>query len=275
MKKFIYLLALVTLTAGWYACNQPRNSGSSAGMVNTEDTTGMDSMAASADKIAIEPVADSKAFPDATLTVTSMQSKKISDDSASITVNYGVKNFKLTQQTEHDHNAANSKQGQHIHFILDNKPYAALYKPTHSDTVALNSEHYLLSFLSRSYHESIKDKPAAVLKHFKIDANGTVEEMEIPKAPMLFYSRPKGSYTGKDTEDILLDFYIWNTTLSANGNKVRVTANDDTFTVDSWQPYFIKNAPKGDLKIKLELLDQAGNALSGENTSVERTATLK
>lgn len=106
-------------------------------------------------------------------------------------VKYTVSNFKLTEQTAHDHHMANSHDGQHIHFILDNKPYAALYKPEHTVTVALNSEHYLMSFLSRSYHESIKTTEASKLVKFKVDKDGKVVQDAAVTAPSLFYSRPK------------------------------------------------------------------------------------
>ena len=36
----------------------------------------------------------------------------------------------------------------------------------------------------------------------------------------LFYSRPKGIYKGDDTKKLLLDFYLVNTEISSNGNKI-------------------------------------------------------
>src|SRR3546814_32158 len=139
--------------------------------------------------------------------------------------------------------------------------------------VKLGTEHYLMSFLSRSYHESIKEPGASVLKHFKIDENGKLSELEVPSEPALFYSRPKGTYAGADANNILLDFYLVNTTL-ADGNKVQATINDTTITLDNWGPYEIQNAPKGEVDVTLTLVDQNGNKLSGENTSVTRKITL-
>ena len=140
--------------------------------------------------------------------------------------------------------------------------------------VKLGSEHSLMSFLSRSYHESIKEPSAFVLKHFRVEDDGRVTELESPKEPAIFYSRPKGEYSGKDTENILLDFYLANTDLD-DGHKIEAKVNDSTFVLDSWSPYEIKNAPKGELKVQLTLLDKDGNALSGENQSITRTVTLK
>ncbi len=267
-KINVFLLGLTIFTVAIISsCNQSSTENNSGGT----DTT---SVATSA--ITVSPVAHSKQFPGAELAITSISSEKVGTDSALLTVKYDVKNFTLTEHTD-DSNAmhmANSAEGQHIHFILDNTPYTALYKPEHSVMVALGSEHSLLSFLSRSYHESIKEPSAFVLKHFEIDDNGKVVEMEIPNEPALFYSRPKGEYSGKDTENILLDFYVVNTNLE-DGHKVEAKINDSTFDLDKWSPYEISNAPKGELTVQLTLLDKDGNAMTGENKSITRKVTLK
>ena len=81
----------------------------------------------------------------------------------------------------------------------------------------------------------------------------------------LFYSRPKGTYKGSDTEKLLLDFYLVNTDLSADGNKVRITIaqNQQTnkFLVDKWVPYYIEGLDKGEVSITLELLDNDGKLI--------------
>lgn len=82
-------------------------------------------------EVTVTPVEHSKAFPGATLKIQDIQVSEITFDTVSFKVNYGIENFTLTEHTE-DHNAhllANSHDGQHIHFIMDNAPYAALYKP--------------------------------------------------------------------------------------------------------------------------------------------------
>lgn len=267
---------IVTLAAGAFvaaslsACNQ-------SGSNNESTTDSTDVVTETSAPISVTPVADSKAFPGAELAVSSITAAPgTSDDSVKLSVQYGVKNFTLTEHTA-DHNAdhmANSAEGQHIHFILDNGPYTALYKPENSVSIKKGTEHYLLSFLSRSYHESIKEPKAFVLKHFKITDDGKYEELPIPADAALFYSRPKGEYKGKDTESLLLDFYLVNTELSASGNKVKAEINDTTITLDNWGPYEIKGAPKGDLKVKLTLVGPDGNELQGDNTSITREVQL-
>lgn len=224
------------------------------------------------------PVKDSKAFPGATLKIRDIQTIEMTaPDSVLFKVTYNVANFTLTECTEdpNTHQMANSQEGQHIHFIMDNHPYIPLYKPEHEMKLKKGTEHYLMSFLSRSYHESIKENDGFVLNHFKITQDGKYQELAMPKAPMLFYSRPKGEYVGKDTQAILLDFYLLNTQLSEKGNRVKVEINGKSFMLKHWQPYKIEGLPLGENKIKLTLIDASGHPLKGENTSVERTIILK
>lgn len=232
---------------------------------------------ASVDSITVNPVADSKAFPGASLGISGVTTENVGDDSVKFTVNYNVSNFTLTEHTD-DHNAdhlANSAEGQHIHFILDNEPYAALYKPTHSATVKKGSEHYLLSFLSRSYHESIKESSAYVLKYFRITDDGKYEELPLPNEASLFYSRPKGEYKGADTKNLLLDFYLVNTNIGPDSNKVKADINGEEFILDNWGPYEINGLPMGETTVKLTLVGPDGDKLSGDNISIERKVTLK
>lgn len=253
------------------ACNN-----SSTKTASSEDTVKTESIAPPATSVTIKPVEGSPEFADAQLGIKSMKAEMQGTDSVKITVDYDVKNYALKNQTPDATSkpCANSKDGQHIHFILDNQPYMALYAPTKTFTVPVKSEHYLMSFLSRSYHESIKTPKAGVLYHFSVDEKGKLTKMDIPKTPMIFYSRPKGDYLGVDTKNLLLDFYVYHTTLAADGNKVKVDVNGTNFDIDKWQPYFIENAPMGDVTVKLQLVDKDGKNIEGVNTSVSRTAKL-
>lgn len=261
------IIASMALTA----CNN-----STTESATTTDSTTTTTTTTPAAPIAIKPVEGSPEFADAQLGIKNVKAELQGTDSVKITVDYDVKNYELKSQTSDasSKNCNNSKDGQHIHFILDNQPYMALYEPTKTFTVAVKSEHYLMSFLSRSYHESLKTPKAGVLYHFSVDEKGKLTKMDIPKTPMVFYSRPKGDYLGADTKNLLLDFYVYNTTLAPDGNKVKVDVNGTNFDIDKWQPYFIENAPMGDVTVKLQLVDKEGKNIDGINTSVSRTAKL-
>jgi hypothetical protein len=231
--------------------------------------------------VAIADVSPSPEFQGATLTMSSAKAAKAGNDSAKVSFAFGVKNYELKSQTTDNANkmCSNSAQGQHIHFILDDMPYKALYEPNNDVVLANNTEHYLLAFLSRSYHESVKSPGAAILYHFKIDEKGNLKKLDDPKTPMVFYSRPKGDYFGKDTANILLDFYIWNCTLAADGYKVKAditaAANEATsVTLDKWAPKFIQNLGMGKSKIELTLMDKDGKQVEGPHTSGSREFTL-
>lgn len=267
MKTLKSTLAILAISATIVSCNNTTKNTDG----EVQDSTALSDTAGT---VAVNPLAHAKEFPGATLKIASITSEKSGSDSANITVKYDVQNFKLTEQTEHDHHMANSHEGQHIHFILDNKPYVALYKPEHTHTVAVNSEHYLLSFLSRSFHESIKTPEASKLIKFKVNGEGKIEELPTPTEASLFYSRPKGDYKGADTKTLLLDFFVVNTSLGADANKVKATINGQDFTLDQWTPYEVLNLPTGETNVKLSLVDKDGNALTGDNVSVERKINL-
>jgi hypothetical protein len=212
-------------------------------------------------------------FPDAMLEQ-SAPAEGAKLNAGKVKFEYNVKNFELTGMTEdaHEKMIANSHEGQHIHLILNNEPYDALYKPSHEKE--LKDGHYVeLSFLSRSYHESIKHPDAYVLRQFVV---GNAEDKQVDlNAPHLFYSRPKGTYTGQETEKVMLDFYIVNAELGENAYQVRATINGEEFMIDEWRPYYIEGLPMGESTIELELLDAEGKRVDSPLNPVSRTITLK
>lgn len=265
MKHLAYLLAGATLL--FASCG------------NNEEKTNDEAVMTPA-PVDMTVVEGSPEFPDAAISMGDVTTEP-DGDNVNVTFNFDVKNYELKNQTSDavSKMCANSAKGQHIHFILDNQPYAALYDPHHTVSLAKGSEHYLLAFLSRSYHESIKSPGASLVYHFKVDDNGKVEKMDDPANPMLFYSRPKGDYIGKDNiENLLLDFFPWNTTLGADGNHVlaHIKGNgvDTTMTITDWKAYFLHNMPTGKPSITLTLVDKDGNKVDGPMTEVTREFTL-
>lgn len=168
---------------------------------------------------------------------------------------------------------ANSGQGQHIHLILNDEPYAAKYTNAFDYEVP-DGEHYMLAFLSRSYHESIKTDAAHVAKKVTILDNGITEAKPISE-PVLFYSRPKGTYVGKaETDKVMLDFYGVNTNIGTT-QKVQAEINGETHLIDKWQPYYITGLPMGENTVTLTLVDLDGNKIDTPLNPVTRTFTLQ
>lgn len=226
-----------------------------------------------AQEIFLSPATSSPKFPGADLKY-EQPAPNAMIPAGEVTFKYAIENYELTAQTEDAEikECANSPEGQHIHLILNNEPYLAKYESEFG--VDLEEGHYIaLSFLSRSYHESLKNKEAFDIIQFNVGE--VVAEPADLTAPHLFYSRPKGEYVGEDTRKILLDFFLLNTPLSETGNQVKATINGTEFVLTEWKPYFVEGLPMGENTFKLELIDARGNGIPGPFNSAERTITLK
>ena len=241
MKKYIFLLSVLLIIS----CNKQTDSRKS--------------------EITITKVLGSPEYVNAKLTL--KEDPVLVDGGYEFSFN--VDQYELGLQTlkDFEYDLANSAKGQHIHFIVNNDPYSAHYNEKFSKKLKGDSN-VILAFLSRSYHESVKNKNAFVLTQIgeqNIDLNNE----------FLFYSRPKGTYKGADTEKLLLDFYLINTEISADGNKVRATIQDKKFIIDEWAPYYIEGLSKGEVKIKLELIDKSGNLVDTPFNPSERIVILE
>ena len=183
-------------------------------------------------EITITKVSGSPEYVNAKL---SLDDPIISEDGYEFSFN--VDQYELGLQTlkDFEYNLANSAKGQHIHFIVNNDPYSAHYNEKFSKKLEGDSN-VILAFLSRSYHESVKNKNAYVLMQ-------TGEKYNLNNE-YIFYSRPKGKYSGNAAEKILLDFYLVNTEISKEGNSLpgdgMVYLEDRTFFIT----YFDVNSSK-------------------------------
>ena len=225
--------------------------------------------------IRLTPFGDSPKFPEAQMQLrTPIGGATV--PSGDVAFNYLITNFQLTKMSGGPHMAemANSMKGQHIHNIVDNEPYTAHYETTFSKPIP-DGQHVVLSFLSRSYHESLKHRGAYDLRIVNVGNTPAPATPVIDvKAPNLFYSRPKDTYSGADAKRIMLDFYLVNTTLEPGGNRVRATINGTEFMLDRWMPYQMEGLPAGENTVKLELVDSNGTLIPGPYNSVTRKFTV-
>ncbi|MGI4864100.1 MAG: hypothetical protein ACRYFZ_09270 [Janthinobacterium lividum] len=280
-------LALAALLA-LGSCNTSQQAESAAATTSPADRdtalgaqTTVNSVAGEAQSkngITLTPFDDSPKFPTAQMQLTTPVAG--STVSSPVAFSYDLSNFALTKMTGSDHamQMANSMKGQHIHLIIDNQPYIAEYETKFSQAMT-TGHHVVLSFLSRSYHESLKHMGAYDLRKVTV-GNPTASALDSAqlnfdtKAPALFYSRPKDTYSGNDAKKIMLDFYLVNTTLSPDGNKVRASINGTEFMLTNWLPYMMEGLPAGQATIKLELVDSSGKLIPGPYNSVTRTITV-
>ncbi len=259
MKNLTLIACTVILLA---ACNGKNTKEKK----DTETTTKKDNNPITITKAPLSPP-----YEDAVLTLKEPFHEKVPADS--VYFDFVVSSYDLGVQTEDatSRGIANSGKGQHIHLIVNNGPYSAHYDPTFKK--AMEPGNYtILAFLSRSYHESVKNTNAFITTQLTV-GNVPREDVDFSQKH-LFYSRPKGTYKGDDTKKLMLDFYLLNTELASDGNKVKATINGKEFLIDEWAPFYIENAPLGELTVSLELIDKDGNYIEGPFNKVTRKVTL-
>lgn len=174
------------------------------------------------------------------------------------------------------------EKGPHVHLILDELPYKAIYdtkKPVKvsellpAGTELTEGEHTLVAFASRATHESVKGKGAQQLVTFWVGKKG--KSTFDPKKPHVIYSRPKGENKGAMGKELLIDFYLFGTTLD-KGEKVKYTIAGPSLTTPltgeftTWAPKVAKDLPKGDYEVTLELVDKDGKPFEGPLTKTTR-----
>ena len=96
--------------------------------------------------------------------------------------------------------------------------------------------------------------------------------------PLLTYSRPKGEYKGPDADAIMIDFWLANAKLQGDGGEYRVRYSVDGGEqkfLDKWEPIWLAGWSAGAHKVRLELVDKAGNVVDNGNfNATERTITV-
>ncbi len=178
-------------------------------------------------------------------------------------------------------------KGQHLHLIVDNEPYQAIYDVTTG--VALDPKlltkgtHVLRAFPSAGpkdekgalHHESRKNDGAFAWVRFHVGAKGgDLAGTFDPAKPLLTYSRPKGEYFVGSPEHgkFMVDWYLTNVTLSKEGYHVAVTLDGKKLgDYAEWKPVVLEKSPEvGDHVIKVELLDRDDKAVTGPFNATER-----
>ncbi len=224
----------------------------------------------------------SPAFPGAKARFTSLKDGDVLENS-NLSVVVDVENYELGIQTDtpRAQEIANSGKGQHVHIILDNDPYFANYEAGEPFEIGILDEgpHTLLVFPSRSYHESVKADGSIDIVNFYVGKEEG-EFMLDESKPTIIYSRPKGSYEGKDAKKIMLDFYLINAELG-DDYKAKYTirkneagADEYSITMGEWNPAFITGLASGQYIITLQLLDSEGKLVEGPFNNTERTINV-
>jgi hypothetical protein len=180
-----------------------------------------------------------------------------------------------------------AKGSNHVHLILDNKPYKAIYdtkEPVRLNELAAGEAlaegmHVLVAFPSRANHESVKTKDALTVVPFWVGKKDAAAAKNDPtKKPMLIYSRPKGDYNGEMANHVLVDFQVANVTLAEGKEHVHVTVTGPGIdkpvegSVEKFgTPLYIENLQNGSYQLKVELMDGSKKVIEGPWNSTTRT----
>lgn len=215
----------------------------------------------------------------------------------SLSARLALRGFRLGDPTAgaEDRGLALSDQGQHVHFILDNEPYRAVYDLSTPTAVegAEPGYHLLRAFPSRQWHESVKAPDAFATTWFFVpdttaEADTVTAEADTavagqppffdPGAPLLTYSRPKGEYAGSDADSVMVDFYLSNVTLGTgpSDHRVRLTVDDSlSWDLTTWAPHYLLGLPDGRHTLRLELMADDSTVVEGPYNVTERTITVR
>ena len=208
-----------------------------------------------------------------------------------VNIQLRLQSFPLGMMTENERakEIYNDPEGQTLHVIVDN----ALYF-TWNQTMESSSEedldfydklvsfylpnslrsgrHILRCFPVRSYGESLKGKGCFMSQvfYFQDRKKSSTSNIDLEQ-PYLTYNEPQGRYPFHKSNPILLDFYLSNCELSAEGYKVRVSIDGKVLRLlTNWSPYYLYGLQKGKHKIQLELLDANHSLVSGDFNVTER-----
>jgi len=175
-------------------------------------------------------------------------------------IKFDVKNWKL------------GENGQHLHLILDNGPYkkitdakapVKLGELVGEGKDIAEGQHFLILFPSRGTHETVKGKGAASFVTFWVGKKDKTKMVYDGKKPLLIYSRPKGDNWGEMGKNVMIDFYLHDTTLS-DGSKVHYSisggALDQPVVGDftQWAPKIVHGLQKGEYDVTIQLVDKDG-----------------
>jgi hypothetical protein len=172
----------------------------------------------------------------------------------------------------------------HVHLILDNKPYKAIYDPKQptrlgdltNDPIG-EGQHVLVAFPSRANHESVKTAGALAITEFFV-GKSKEKPVDITK-PLLIYSRPKGEYKGDFADHVLVDFQLLNDALADGKDHVHITVTGPGIDVSQpllaesnkfGTPYYLDNVQNGAYTVKLELMSGDNKPVPGAWNSTTR-----
>jgi hypothetical protein len=138
---------------------------------------------------------------------------------------------------------------------LANNYFLAQFKADFFEVELLNGNNVFLTFLTDEHNISIKTNKGSMLKNAVL---GGVQSLFDMNDPHLFYYLPQAI-----TQEPILDFYLINSSISENGNKVKVTINETEFIIHKWAAYRIDGLKNAENTVRIQLLDKNMQLIAG------------
>jgi hypothetical protein len=205
-----------------------------------------------------EPVIDEKVvvLQKNGITLTEIKSEKQREASVRlITKKFGVGKNQLTF-------SVSNIQDYSIAYLANNYSLTQ-FKSEIIEVEFLNGNNVFLAFLTDENNISIKTNKASVLKSAVL---GGVENLFDMNQAHLFYYLPEA-----ETQAPILDFYLANTSITENGNKIKVMLNETEFIINKWAAYQISGLTTSKNTVRIQLLDKNNQLIDGPfNDSGER-----
>lgn len=241
---FLFLVSFILFSCGNdVADNGPENPKIDSLNTNTIVATGEIKI--------IEPIVDEEIVTLKKDGITLTEIKSDNNKDASIELN--TKQF--NEGENHLSFSVGGVQGYSISYLANN--YSLTQFSTNIfDVEFLFGNNVFLTFLTDKNKISIKTNKGSVLKNVVLGAGS--ESLFDMNQPHLFYYLPQA-----ETLEPILDFYLVNTSIAENGNKVKVTINETEFIINKWAAYEISGLKNIDNTVRIQLLDKNENLIDG------------
>lgn len=259
--KRIYLIITPLIFASVFVTNCNRKVNAKASSTDKKSMTTQ-----TKNGITLTEVNSLGKFDDATIAQSTGSTGSENLDNNKVVLNYTTTNFEF----------GNTGNGQHIVCIADNQTKALFYKNTETLNLPEDGQHIVLSFFARANGISIKQKNAYTIVAVITGKTRYYARYAAPDLdkPMLFYNSPDVEIKDNATDGVLLDFYLVNCDLSADGYKVKADINGASFILTKWTAYAIHGLAAGGNSIKLTLLDKDNKEVESRFSTVERKLKL-
>lgn len=204
--------------------------------------------------------------PDAELTLVSPKPDEVLESGDEVTVELSLTNYRTGEEI-----------GQHVHVIVDNNPYIAHYDA--NEPLVLEDlepgTHTIRAFPARHYHLALKKGDVFKTVTFHVEEKSESFDFD-PEKPYLTYSRPKGTYSEKAAEELLLDFYVSNIELGEDAKAVVTIDDGEPMEITEWKPLLLSPLAKGEHAVNLKLVNNDGELIeNGGYNNTTRTITVE